>query len=544
MSRIAVLFALTLAGCPRPTAPVAATGCAERSVTLLHLNDVYRIEGLLDGRGGLARARTLRQALSTCGPVIVTHAGDAFYPSLPSKLYDGEQMVDVLNALDGDPGGFDPYMVMTFGNHELEKTRWKHAPLVDRNVKASQFTWLDTNLTWATSPEGHPAVEAPHLVQEHLIEANGLKIGFFSLLLDSVKPEYVAGFDTDHLAVARARSASLRAQGADAVIALTHLDVRQDLALLALGAEGPDLVLGGHDHASMTHTVGGRWVLKGAADATEVRVVQLAVARDGLVSVTHDGAGTPLGPDQPPADPAVQAKVDAWLTRFEADYCKEKPGCLAESLTTAAVPLIAEETTIRKRETNLGDWVADRMREPFPEADLAFVNSGSLRLNQDVSAGTAITSQLVSELLPYPADLQLIALTGAELQRVLARSAHDWTASGHWLQVSGLVFRHDVDSGAISDLHRLTPEGPKPIAPEDSLKAVTVRFLLDPAIGNQDGYGEILGLDRVIEHASNGAALEPLVRAGLSAAGEAGFAPQQEGRICQSDRPEAPCLLP
>ncbi len=475
--------------------------------------------------------------------MVVAHAGDAFYPSLPSKLYDGKQMVAVLNGLDGDPAAFDPYMVMTFGNHELEKPKWKHAPLVDANIKASQFTWLDTNLSWAANAEGAPAVSAPHLVKSHLMQVGDVKLGFFSLIIDSAKPEYVAGFDNDHLRIAREQSAALRAAGADAVIALTHLDVRQDRTLLALGAEGPDLVLGGHDHAAMTEAVGGRWVLKGSADATAVRVVQLKIGADASVSVTHDGESTPLGPETPPPDPALQAVVDEWMKKFETEYCGEKPGCLDERLSVAAVGLVAEETTIRRRETNLGDWVVDRMREPFPEADLAFANSGSLRLNQDVAAGTPIRSQLVSELLPYPADLQLIGLTGAELATVLAHSASDWTASGHWLQVSGIAFRHDVQSGAITDLHRLTPEGPRPISPDDTLKAVTVRFLLDPSIGNQDGYGTTLNLGRILPHPSNGAALEPLVRAGLINTAEAGFAPVHEGRICQSDRPEAPCLL-
>ncbi|MCA9691829.1 MAG: hypothetical protein KC636_19650, partial [Myxococcales bacterium] len=108
-----------------PTAPPAATPPAQvcgaradgsRHFRVLHINDVYRIEGLADGRGGLARVRTLRAQLEAdCDAVLLTHAGDTLYPSLLSREYDGAQMIEVLNLLDGDAAAFDERMVATFG---------------------------------------------------------------------------------------------------------------------------------------------------------------------------------------------------------------------------------------------------------------------------------------------------------------------------------------------------------------------------------------------------------------------------------------------
>ena len=79
------------------------------TVTLLMLNDVYRIEGVEGGAtGGLARFRALRAELAAADPdLIVLHAGDFLYPSLLSRSYDGAQMIDVLNRVDGDPAGYD-----------------------------------------------------------------------------------------------------------------------------------------------------------------------------------------------------------------------------------------------------------------------------------------------------------------------------------------------------------------------------------------------------------------------------------------------------
>src|SRR5262245_24700514 len=65
---------------------------------ILAINDVYRIGGLDNGtRGGLARVRAARAALEERhnGAVLMLHAGDIIFPSLLSRLYEGEQMIDV-----------------------------------------------------------------------------------------------------------------------------------------------------------------------------------------------------------------------------------------------------------------------------------------------------------------------------------------------------------------------------------------------------------------------------------------------------------------
>lgn len=64
------------------------------SITLLAVNDIYRVEGVDNGgRGGLARLRTLRAELETQNPghVVLLHAGDLIFPSLLSRMFKGEQ---------------------------------------------------------------------------------------------------------------------------------------------------------------------------------------------------------------------------------------------------------------------------------------------------------------------------------------------------------------------------------------------------------------------------------------------------------------------
>jgi hypothetical protein len=66
--------------------------------------------------------------------------------------------------------------------------------------------------------------------------------------------------------------------------------------------------------------------------------------------------------------------------------------------------------------------------------------------------------------------------------------------------------------------------------------------LLDPS-GGQDGYS-MLSPDMALDSPRNGTDLKQVVLDALAAAGPAGIAPKIEGRICSSDRPDGPCLVP
>lgn len=553
MRTLILLSLTTLVGCKKPvespveTAVATPPACGlqadgSRVFRVLHLNDVYRIEGLADGRGGLARVRTLREQLESDCPdgVLLTHAGDALFPSLLSRTRKGAQMVAVLNLLDGAAGQADPRMVATFGNHEFDKSKLKYSSMLQARIDESEFTWLDTNIVWGDGEAG-PLIAADNLQDQLLVEVGGVKVGVFSLTLDAKIPAYVSHIDTDYAGVARTRTADLREQGAEVVIGLTHIDAGDDLALLeTLGDSAPDMLLGGHDHTLMSGQVGGRMILKGDADAGRVRTAEFRVFPDGRVSFTVDQDGVHLTPETMPADPQVQAVVDAELQAFEQAFCAEQgPGCLSRPLTRAGVDLHAEETTIRRFETNLGDWVADRMLDTFPDADLALVNSGALRLNQDIGAGTAITRQVVEELFAYPAQMHRIRIDGATLRSALERSVQNWTGQGHFLQVAGISFEHDPDRTTVGRIAILADGEPKALDPAASYDVVTVRYLLDPAIGDQDGY-RMLSLDQIVDDPQNGTDLKEVVLAALTDAADTGISPKVEGRICNPQRP-GPC---
>ena len=539
-----------------PARPAAAAAAAPpRTAVLLAINDVYRIEGVEGGRiGGLARLRTLRQELEREHPdLLVFHAGDLLFPSFLSRTFNGEQMIDVLNGLDGSPG-FDPRMFAVFGNHEFEKDKLADAPLLAQRVRDSQFRWVNGNVVFATGADGRPVVAGDNLAPSWLVESGGIRFGVFGLTVDVKRPQYTTAFN-DPIATARELTADLRRRGAEVVVALTHLNAIDDRRLLAtLGDAGPDLVLGGHDHQNMACEVGGRYVLKADADARTATVATVTLGATGKPAISH--RLVPLAPAVA-EDCALNGTVESWLSLHAGLFCGQDaaksgspldPRCLERQVGKTREVLEAEESKIRSRETAFGDWIADQMVTAFQGcgAQAAFINSGSLRLNQDLPAGSGLLRRHVEELFGFPAPLSLLRVKGSTLQQVAERAVEGWPGSGNWLQIAGFSFVHDTHSRKASDLQLITSQGRRPVRPDEDVLVVVNDFLWDPEQGNQDGYTMLNPSQVVKDCAANGKDLKSDVVLAVLKATPDGIAPRKEGRIRQV--PEAsevdPCAEP
>lgn len=555
MKRICLVLLLSLAACASPgtRTPADAPAPGERRAVILHVNDVYRIEGVEDGQvGGLARLRTLRKEMEEKYPdLLLVHGGDFLFPSFASRLYNGGQMISVMNQLDGlGPGtAFDDRMLVVLGNHEFEKPKLKDAAILDQRIEESQFRWLGSNVVFEKGEDGRPLVEAPNLARTDVLVSGGIRIGFFGVTIPTAGVAYVDEFQ-DPIETARELTAELRAQGAEVVVALTHLRAEDDRRLLeTLGDEGPDLILGGHDHEKMALEVGRRRILKADADARTATVVRLSVGRDGRVDVAHDFQALERMQVRP--DPDVLQLVGDWQAKHEQQFCTQAgspPGCLGEEYGITRTLLEAEENKIRGSETSLGDWVADQMLQTMKEcgAQVAFINSGSLRLNQDLPAGTRITRRHVEELFAYPTPLRLIRIDGATLQQVVDNAVRHWPGSGSWLQVAGMAYVHDTAVKAARNLSLLGEGGPRAVRPEETILVATNDYLVNPEAGDQDGYTMLNANQKVEGCAAEDRDLKKIVEEALRAAGTSifqgqGIEPRAEGRICQPDD-NRPCL--
>src|SRR5690606_33990306 len=121
------------------------------------------------------------------------------------------------------------------------------------------------------------------------------------------------------------------------------------------------------------------------------------------------------------------------------------------------------------------------------DVDVALLNSGSIRLNQNIPAGGDIIAKHLHEMFPYPSNRQLIEIPKQLLVDILQHSISNWTANGHWLQVAGLSFIHNPDNESASHIHLRKDEQALSENTTGTVRVVMPHYLLS-ANTDQDGY--------------------------------------------------------
>jgi len=457
-------FILLLAAC-------ATTAPAPTRFKILQINDVYKIEGLEGGQsGGLARVRTLRRHLESDGtPVLVLHAGDALYPSVMSKYLEAKPMLEILNLLDGDATAFDPRLVITFGNHELDKS---DDTVLMARLAESQFKWIVSNTKHCHYETCVPFRDDSNAVTElHVYDTGDMKVGLIGLLYPLEK-SYAKS--TDVIAAARDFVPMLR-KHARVVVAVTHEDMPDDVKLVQ-AVPGIDIVIGGHDHLFTQQQVGSTWIAKADADAKSVIVWDVTVPPTGPVKTTP----VRVVLDSTIAkDPAVDAAVQRWMS-----VLGEKLGG-NEPLGTTKNLLEGVEPAVRGRETALGNLLADVAREQM-QTDVGLINGGGIRINDNIPPGP-ITKYDMEGVFYYSNNLVAFTATGQQLLDMLRNSVSRVDAGdGRFLQVSGLRFTyHRGDGGYVVNAADVEVGG-KALDVNARYSVATVDYLY--LHGTDDGY--------------------------------------------------------
>ena len=429
----------------RATVPAVAGAAPPAAVrfTILQINDVYKIEGLEGGRlGGLARVRTLRKQLEAEGrPVFLLHAGDILFPSVMSKYLRAQPMIRILNLLDGDPAAFDPNLFATFGNHEFDD---RDPGLLLGRIAESDFSWISSNTRYRSVPSASGDPFGSRLSNVHDVavkDVGGTAIGILGLTTDTQPRDYVA-YDYDLPARRAAVEKALRKlhdAGARAVIALTHQDLDQDVRL---AAEFPaiGLVVGGHEHFFLERRVGRTEITKADSDAKtavvhDVRISPGGALEDSLRKVSLDSNVA--------KDAEVEAQVSAWLSELAGAVKAQTGRDLDEVVGETEHLLEGEEPAVRGRETALGNFLTDVVRDRM-KTDVGFINGGAIRINDNVLPGP-IRNYDLEGIFYFDNQVVSLEITGAELLDVLRTSVSKvHTGHGRFLQVSGIRFRYHV----------------------------------------------------------------------------------------------------
>lgn len=508
---LALLFALFAV----PHAPLAQTrrACTVR-VTLLQVNDVYRFTPADRGaRGGLARVSTLRKRVMQESPnTLFLLSGDTISPSVESITYKGAQMIDAWNQT-----GLD-YSV--FGNHEFD---YGDEVLLQR-MKESKFKWLGANVV--DSKTGQTFGATPLF---DVREIGGVKVGLFGITLPETKTTSKPGPTTefrDPCETAKLLIPQMRAAGAQAVVALTHLSLAQDKAL-ARCAPGIDVIIGGHEHTLLQSASGGTPIFKMTADARQLGRIDLNI--DPVTNRVESIDWQIIPVDSTVEDDPAFAPVVEKYSKLTAE--------LDAPVGRTSVPLDARSPTSRSEETNVADFITDAFRRAAG-TDVALINGGSIRADDVLPAGD-LTVRDVLSILPFGNDLAVIEVTGDVLREALEHGVSltaPGAEPGRFPQVSGLRFSFDASKPAGSRVSGVTVGG-KPLDPKKSYTLVTTSFVA----GGGDQYAMFKGRPDVLKtKLTDSGVLRKAIEDTKT------IAPQTDGRIRRLDTPAEtkPCAAP
>lgn len=386
----------------------SAIGCGQSApptLTLVHFNDVYEISPVEGGRvGGLARvASVIKNLKATQAPVITTLGGDYLSPSaLATARIDGEpiagkQMVAVLNAV-----GLD---YATLGNHEFDLAE----PAFHARLAESKFKTITSNVT-DLNGDPFPNTE-PFAVVPVTVGGRNLKIGLLGVTIDSNPRPWVRY----HPVVESARSAIQKMGQVDAIVALTHLSLQGDQALVAAVPE-IDVALGGHEHEN--------WMLYRGADLTPIVKADANVRTLAVLTLTFPPNAKPtvsvrLEPitEAVATDATVDVTVKEWTQKAFDAFRKDgfAPDRVIATLTTS---LDGRESTVRNRTGNLTTLITEAFNTEAGGVDVAIMNGGSIRIDDELPVGP-VTEYDVIRVLPFGGKVLKLSMGGALLARVL-----------------------------------------------------------------------------------------------------------------------------
>ena len=412
-----------------------ASGSTIFDVKIVHTNDIHaRVEEDdynqvigMDRLSGIAQTFT-----EGADGSLMLDSGDTFHGQPIATLVKGESVAKLMKAC-----GYD---AMTTGNHDWSygKDRLKELGGI-ANVKI-----LSGNIKNA---DGTSFFDTDELVKEITKNGKTLKIGVFGVsdpeMKNKTTPSNVEGLDfQDAVAYAKREAATLKAEGCDVVIALSHtLDPKN----VAAQVDGVDLWLCGHEHIELSESVttpdGSKtYVSESGHYLNSVGLIDLncTMDEDGSVHVDYEKTSVDY-------EAAQNYPKDASVTDVLDTIKAENETALNRVIGTSPVELDGVWEHIRIGQTNLGNVITDAYLLATG-ADIDFENAGGIRAS--IAAGTVTYGDVIN-VSPYGNYVVTKKLTGTQIKEMLETSltiqkncivAND---SGSYLQVGGIIVRFD-----------------------------------------------------------------------------------------------------
>lgn len=375
------------------TACASGTGTDPLHLTILYTNDEHGWMAATENTGGAAgmmqRWRE-DEGYTEDGPLLILSGGDTWTGPAISSWFDGEPMVEVMNAM-----GYD---AAALGNHEFD---FGIDGLRERMAQA-EFPFLGANVVSDGSSGSAETIALPYIVQDVQGWDNGttVKVGIIGLAStrtpQTTMPTHVAGLRFEDYATTLANTVpAARDDGAEVIVVISHL-CSPELRPLAAVAQELDIAMlgGGHCHERFSRVDQGVALVSAGWQFSAYGRVEFVLdpkTRD-VLDVTVELRPNPAGD----ADGEIAAIVDTWQARVDDELL---------------VTIGYTENGITKSSPAMHNMVMDAWLASYP-ADIAMSNPGGFR--QDIGAGEITLAEIVG-VLPFDNVLIDVVLTGKQV---------------------------------------------------------------------------------------------------------------------------------
>ena len=399
-----LLYLCTLSAFAEPNAsptpsPVAQTPAAEpysgsATVSILYTSDIHgniqrnEEKGTLGYSGIAAIQRSLPDS-------ILIDGGDY----LTSNLFVAQDTVDNVLNLMNSVG----YHLAAVGEADL----LNGSQVMKEVQEKAAFHMLSSNVTTGSD-------RTPLLGSTKIINVKGINLGFFSILNPELRlttglEELTDIYLEDASKTAQNCVNSLKEQGADVIIALTHIGTQDSTTVdqLAAFVSGIDFIFDGHDHqANNGRFIGETLILNPGANGEHLMQLDLKFgANKSLRSFSTTQWSYPALEKLP---------MDEAIVYLENSIIEAQTEFLDEAVAISKVELPYPED-IGYRSVPLGNFIADSYLKKTT-ATIAMVDAGSIAAGVP---GGSVTKAHILSILPDSRVLQEKKVTPKALKTAL-----------------------------------------------------------------------------------------------------------------------------
>jgi 5'-nucleotidase / UDP-sugar diphosphatase len=391
----------------------AFTEARPRTVSAAFFGDVYRLSKDTEGLGGFAGQKALFDELDP--DTLRLCVGDLLYPNTLSKKQDGgRHRIDLLNDFN--------LTTCALGNHDLDGGEENTLA----RISESNFPWLAAN---AIDNDGNYYTGDQQLL---IFERNGIKIAVFGLMSEETPRLVIMANNitfTPIVPTARRMVEEARQQGAQIIIALTHMEPHED-KYLAKKVKGINAIFGGHDHSKIAEHIGNTLLIKSGQEAQWLAKVMFEEKKYGTFSASYEF----IKNQDIKENPEVLKKVKKYQQAQDAlNGSNQTIAIIDQDYDTL-------EDNLRSGNSAFATMIAASLQEKG-SADVGFLFGGCIRNKHVYKKGDAFTYSDASKELPFGDKFSVIEASGEMLIEALENGVSKMPANyGSFPQLSDMTY--------------------------------------------------------------------------------------------------------